>query len=163
MALTKEKKQKNLADIKANIAKQKSVIFADFSKVNSADLFKLRKQLKENGCNLKIGKKSLIRIAFGQSNISYWNVIAKNIPGQLALVFGMEDEVAPARLAYQFTKTNENFKLLGGIFESRFIEKEKVLALAMLPSRTELLAKLVGSIANPMSGFVRVLDSISKK
>src|SRR3989344_3761643 len=104
MALTKEKKQQSLADIKANIAKQKSVIFADFSKVNSADLFRLRKTLKEAGCNLKVGKKTLIRIAFGQSGISFWNVMKKSIPGQLALVFGIEDEIAPARIANQFAK-----------------------------------------------------------
>ncbi len=161
MALTREKKQKNLADLKAHIAKQKSVIFADFSKVNSADLFKLRKTLKEAGCALKVGKKTLIRIAFGQSNISFWNKIKQAVPGQLALVFGMDDEVAPARISNQFAKTNENFKILGGIFESRFIDRERVLVLAQIPSRNELLSKLVGSLASPMASFVRVLDKIS--
>ena len=163
MALTKEKKQKNLKDLKENIAKQKSVIFVDFSKVNSKDLFGLRKKLKEAGCNLKIGKKTLMRIAFGQSNISYWNKIKKVIPGQLALVFGIEDEIAPARIANQFAKTNENFKILGGIFEKRFIEKEKVLELANIPSREELLGRLVGSLASSMASFVRVLDGIRKE
>src|SRR3989344_390051 len=158
MALTKEKKQHALADLKANIAKQKSVIFADFSKVNSKDLFSLRKQLKESGCNLKIAKKTLVRIAFGQSNISFWNKIKSSIPGQLALVFGIEDEIAPARIAHKFTKVNENFKILGGIFESRFIDRDKALALAMLPSRNELLSKLVGSLASSTTNFVRVLD-----
>jgi large subunit ribosomal protein L10 len=160
MALTKEKKGQALESIKAKIAKQKSVIFADFSKVNSADLFKLRRELKENGCSLKIGKKTLVRIAFGQSGISFWNLIKKSIPGQLALVFGMEDEIAPARIANKFSKTNENFKILGGIFENRFIDREKALALANLPSRNELLSRLVGSLSSPMSSFVRVLDKV---
>src|SRR3989344_5602186 len=160
MALTKEKKQHSLKGLKENIAKQKSVIFADFSKVNSKDLFDLRKKLKEAGCVLKIGKKTLIRIAFGQSNISFWNNIKKHVPGQLALVFGIEDEVAPARIANQFTKTNENFKILGGIFEKKFIEKEKVLALANIPSRSDLLSRFVGSLTSSMIGFVTVLDHI---
>ncbi|MDO8486187.1 MAG: 50S ribosomal protein L10 [Candidatus Staskawiczbacteria bacterium] len=158
MALVKEKKQKALKDLKENISKQKSVIFVDFSKVNSKDLFSLRKKLKEAGCALKVGKKTLIRIALGQSNISFWNKIKSNIPGQLALVFGIEDELSPAKISNQFSKTNENFKILGGIFENRFIEKEKVLALANLPSREELLGKIVGSIASPMSGFMNVLQ-----
>lgn len=158
MALTKEKKQKSLKDLKEKISKQKSVIFADFSKVNSKDLFSLRKKLKEAGCALKVGKKTLIRIAFGQSNISFWNKMKSSMPGQLALVFGIEDEIAPARISNQFSKTNENFKILGGIFENRFIEKEKVLALANLPSREELLRKIVGSIASPLSGFITVLQ-----
>ena len=162
MALTKEKKQSNLKDIKENIAKQKSVIFVDFSKVASKDLFDLRKKLKEAGCNLKVGKKTLIRIAFGQSNISFWNKIKSSIPGQLALVFGIEDEIAPARISNQFSKTNENFKILGGIFEKRFIDRERVLVLANIPSRNELLSKLVGSLASSMTGFVTVLDNIRK-
>lgn len=160
MALTKEKKQKALDSLKEKIAKQKSVIFADFSKVNSKDLFALRKNLKEQGCNLKIGKKTLIRIAFGQSNISYWNKIKSSIPSQLALVFGFEDEIAPARISNEFSKKNENFKILGGIFENRFIDKERVLALANIPPRNELLRRFVGSLASSMIGFVTVLDHI---
>lgn len=160
MALTKEKKTKSLASLKEKIAQQKSVIFADFSKVNSADLFKLRKELKENGCSLKVGKKTLIRIAFGQSGISFWNLISKSVPGQLALVFGIDDEVAPARIANKFSKTNENFKILGGIFEGKFIDRERALVLANLPSRNELLAKVVGSIYSPVTSFVRVLDKV---
>lgn len=160
MALTKEKKGKALESIKEKISKQKSVIFADFSKVGSVDLFKLRKELKENGCSLKIGKKTLVRIAFGQSGISFWNLIRKSIPGQLALVFGMDDEIAPARIANKFSKTNENFKILGGIFEGRFIDRERALVLANLPSRNELLGRLVGSLSSSMTGFVRVLSKI---
>lgn len=158
MALTKEKKQKSLDDLKENISKQKSVIFVDFSKVNSKDLFDLRDKLKEAGCALKVAKKTLTRVAFGQSNISFWNKIKNSIPGQLALVFGIEDELSPARISNKFSKTNKNFKILGGIFENRFIEKEKVLVLANLPSREELLGKMVGSIASPLSGFVAVLQ-----
>jgi len=160
MALTKEKKQSNLKSLKEGIAKQKSVIFADFSKVNSKDLFDWRKKLKEAGCALKIGKKTLIRIAFGQSGITFWNKIKKNVPGQLALVFGIEDEIAPARISNQFTKTNENFKILGGIFENRFIEKERVLELAAIPTRNELLSRLLGSLSSSTTKFVRVLDMI---
>ena len=141
----------------------KSVFFADFSKVNSKDLFNLRKNLKEAGCVLKVAKKTLVRIAFGQSNISFWNKIKQSVPGQLVLVFGIQDEIAGARIANQFTKKNENLKILGGIFEGRFIDREKVLVLANIPSRNELLAKLVGSLVSPMASFVRVLDSIKQE
>lgn len=163
MALTKRQKQKSLKDLKESIAKQKSVIFADFSKVASKDLFDLRKKLKEAGCKLQIGKKTLIRIAFGQSNISFWSKIKKVVPGQLALVFGIEDEVSPARISNQFAKANENFKILGGIFEKKFIEKERVLELASIPTRNELLGRLVGSLASSMASFVRILDRIANK
>src|SRR5258706_2420320 len=163
MALTKEKKQKSLTDLKENISKQKSIIFADFSKVNSKDLFSLRKQVKGAGCQLKIAKKTLVRIAFGQSNISFWNKIKSSIPGQLALVFGIEDELAPARISNQFLKVNENFKILGGIFEKRFIDRERVLVLANIPSRNELLSRLVGSMSSPIARFAIVLNKIKEE
>ena len=162
MALTKEQKTKQINDIKEKVANQKSMVFVDFNKVPSKDMFFLRKSLKEVGCNLKIAKKTLVRIAFGQSNISFWNKIKAVVPGQLALVLGIEDEIAPARISNKFAKDHEGFKILGGIFENRFIEKEKVLELASIPPRNELLGRLVGSIFSPMSGFVRVLDKIKQ-
>jgi large subunit ribosomal protein L10 len=160
MALTKEQKTKQVKDIKEKIANQKSMIFVDFNKVPSQDMFALRKNLKEEGCNLKIAKKTLVRVAFGQSNISFWNKIRSAIPGQLALVLGIEDEIAPARIANKFAKDHKDFKILGGIFEKRFIDKERVLVLANLPSRNELLSRMVGSISSSMTNFVRVLDKI---
>lgn len=163
MPLSKEQKTKQIDSVKENIAKQKSVIFVDFAKVPSKDLFSFRKSLKEAGCKLKIAKKTLVRIAFGQSGVSFWNKMKAVIPGQLALVFGIEDEIAPARISNQFGKTNEHFKILGGIFEKRFIDKAKVLELASIPPRNELLGRLVGSIYSPVSAFVRVLNKIAEK
>ena len=87
MALNKDQKKKQLESLKEKIVNQKSIVFVDFSKVASDKMFTLRKKLKEEGCNLKIGKKTLIRVAFGQAGISFWNVMKKSIPGQLALVF----------------------------------------------------------------------------
>jgi large subunit ribosomal protein L10 len=123
-------------------------------------MFGLRKSLKEAGCNLKIAKKTLVRIAFGQVNLSFWNKIKPIVPGQLALVLGIEDEIAPARIANKFAKNHEAFKILGGVFENRFIDKNKVLELAQIPPRNELLGRLVGSLASSMTSFVRVLDKI---
>ena len=73
MALTKQQKIKQVKDVKEKIADQKSIVFVDFTKVPSKDMFALRKNLKEEGCNLKIAKKTLIRKAFGQSGISFWS------------------------------------------------------------------------------------------
>jgi large subunit ribosomal protein L10 len=160
MALNKAQKTKQIDSIKEKVAKQKSVIFVDFAKVPSKDMFSLRKLLKEAGCNLKVAKKTLVRIAFGQSGISFWNKMKASIPGQLALVFGIEDEIAPARISNKFAKDHDNFKILGGIFEKRFIDRERVLILANIPTRNELLSRLVGSLSSSMASLVRVLDKV---
>ena len=88
------------------------------------------------------------------------NKIKENVPGQLALVLGIEDEVAPARISNRFAKGHQTFLILGGIFENKFIEKERVLFLASIPPRNELLGRLVGSLSSSMTSFVRVLDKI---
>ena len=163
MALNKAQKTKQIDSIKEKISKQKSVIFVDFAKVPSKDMFSLRKTLKEEGCNLKVAKKTLVRIAFGQSGVTFWNKMKAVIPGQLALVFGISDEIAPARIANTFAKKQENLKILGGIFENRFIDKTRVIELASIPPRNELLGRLVGSIYSPVSSFVRVLNKIAEK
>ncbi|MBU2540062.1 50S ribosomal protein L10 [Patescibacteria group bacterium] len=158
MALTKDQKKKAVEDLKKRIENKKSIVFVDFSKVNSKDIFSFRQKLKAAGCTLKVSKKTLWGIAFEGANAVIWEEAKKNIPGQLAIVFGIEDEVSPAKISAQFSKESENLKILGGIFENKYANKEMILTLSRIPSRDELLAKLVGSIASPVSGFVNVLQ-----
>ena len=103
---------------------------------------------------------------YGESKIEAENLIQHMNMGaaivRTSLVFGFEDEIAPARITNSFAKTQENLKILGGIFENRFIDRERVLVLANLPSRNELLSRLVGSLSSSMTSFVRVLDKIKE-
>ncbi|MBI2054064.1 MAG: 50S ribosomal protein L10 [Candidatus Staskawiczbacteria bacterium] len=131
-----------------------------YKRTNSKDMFGLRKKLKEAGCAFKVAKKTLVRRAFGQLNISFWQKMKENVPGQLALVFGIEDEISSAKISNDFSKKQENFKILGGLFENKFIEKDRVLELASIPPRNELLSRLVGSLQSPIASFARVLDKI---
>jgi len=156
MALTKDQKKKTIEDLKEKIDKQKSIVFIDFSKVNSKDTFALRKKLKAAGCVLKVAKKTLLGIAFGKDN-AVWKGAEESIPGQLAVVFGIKDEMAPAKVTEQFSRES-GIKILGGIFENKFINNAEVIILSKIPSREELLSKLVGSISSPMSGLMNVLQ-----
>ena len=157
MALTKEQKKKAIEDLKEKMKQQKSVVFVDFSKVNSKDIFALRKKLKEAGCLLKVAKKTLLKIVFGDENKEIWQKIKENTPGQLAIILSTKDEISGAKITDKFSKESENIKILGGIFETKFIAKDQVLAIAQLPSKEELLARLAGSLSDPVSGFVNVL------
>ena len=77
---------------------------------------------------------------------------------EIALVLGYKDEVSPAKLVWQTSKTNQNLKIIGGFMNNKLMTAEEVATLAQLPSREELLAKMVGSMASPMSGFLTVLQ-----
>ncbi len=155
MALTKVQKEKVINDLKEKIAKQKAVVFAVITGLKVKDLANLRKDMKKKDCELKVAKKTLISSAFKQKKI---DVNIKKLEGEIALGFGYKDEVLPFKTLYEFSKGNENLKILGGFFEDKFRSAEEIIALAKIPSKQELFAKVVGSISSPISGFVNVLQ-----
>ena len=154
MALTRNQKQKIVDDLKEKIERQKLMAFIDFTGLKVKDLSALRKKIKAAGGNLKVIKKTLIKLVLGKAGLK----LGEDLQGEIAVVFSFEDEIAPLKEVYQLSKSNEHLKILSAIFGGEFIGKEKALILAQIPGRQELLGKLVGSIASPMSGFVNVLQ-----
>lgn len=155
MPLTKEQKQKIVEELKEKIDRQKSMVFVAIEGLKAVDIFDLRKKLGEENCQLQVIKKTLADIAFKKEKLEF---DIKALEGQFALVFGFGDEISPAKTAYQFSLGNENLKILGGFFEDKFRSAEEIIALAKIPSKQELFAKVVGSISSPISGFVNVLQ-----
>lgn len=154
--LTKEQKKTLLESLAEKISKMKSAVFADYTGLDVAKMTQLRRKLREQGIELKVAKKTLIDLAFKNQGIE--GVDTKKMPGQIAVMMGFQDEVAPAKIAYAFGKANENLKILGGVLEGNVLDAAAVLDLAKLPSKKELLAKAVGSIGAPLSGMVNVLQ-----
>ena len=155
MAKTKEQKKKIIEDLKEKIAKQKTIVFIDFAGLKVEDMFDLRKSLKQINGQLKVAKKTLIRLALKDSGL---NAEMDELKGEIGMVFGYQDEISPAKAVYQFSQKNPNLKILGGFFENKFKSAQDFISLAQLPSKQELLARLTGSISAPVSNFVRVLE-----
>ncbi|PIZ86824.1 MAG: 50S ribosomal protein L10 [Candidatus Nealsonbacteria bacterium CG_4_10_14_0_2_um_filter_40_15] len=155
MVKTKEEKKKILEELKEKISKQKVTIFVDFTGLKMKDIFDLRKKLKMVDSQLKVTKKTLAQIAFNKSGLK---TEIKKLKGEIAFVFGLKDEISPAKIIFQFSQINPNLKILGGFLENKFVEAEKIVELAKLPTREELLGKLVGSISAPVSNLINVLQ-----
>ena len=155
MPLTREQKEKIVKKLKENIANQKAIVFVSVKGLKASELFDLRKQLKESNCLLSVAKKTLLKIAFKENKIE---LNEKELEGQVALIFGFEDEIAPAKTVYKFSLKNENLKILGGFLENQFRNMEEIIILAKIPSKQELLAKFIGSIKAPISGFANALQ-----
>ena len=158
MALTKEQKEKILKNLKEKIAQQKAMIFVDFSGLKVKDLSDLRQRLKQAKSELLVAKKTLMKIAFKEVKVK---TDPKEIKGEIALVFGFEDEISPAKVVYQFSQENENLEILGGYIESQkdeFLDAEKMITLGQLPTKKELLANLVRVFSAPTTNFVNVLE-----
>jgi large subunit ribosomal protein L10 len=155
MAFTKEQKQKIIEDLKEKVARQKAMILVGITGFKVKDLNELRKKLKAAEGNIQVAKKTLIEIVFKEKKIDFDKNKFKE---EIALVFGFKDEISPAKIVFQATQENENLKILAGYIENEFKTGEEIITLAQLPTREELLAKLVGSISNPISGLVNVLQ-----
>jgi len=154
MPLSKEQKQNILKDLNEKIEKQKSIAFVDFKGLKVKDLSVLRKKIKEVGGSFQVAKKTLIKLALEKFNLK----LDKELEGEIALIFAFEDPILPLKEAFKFSQANTNIKFLAGFFEGKFIEKEEVLTLAQLPSKDELLTRLVWTIQSPISGLVNVLQ-----
>jgi len=165
MPLTKEQKQKIVEDLTEKIARQKAMIFVDFTGLKVKDLSNLRKKLKAVNSELKVAKKTLLGLVFKKSGLE---IEAKKIKGEIALIFGYNDGLSLAKMIYQFAEANPNLKILGGFIESQkskvksqkyeFLGAEQIIELAKLPTKEELLVNLVRSIFAPVSNLVNVLQ-----
>ncbi|MBZ9578516.1 50S ribosomal protein L10 [Patescibacteria group bacterium] len=157
MALTKTQKEKIIEDLKEKIEKQKITIFVNFTGLKVTDLFELRKKLKLANCQLKVAKKTLLNLVLKDYNAALFREVAK-LKGQMAVIFGFKETISPAKITYQFSLENPNLKILGGYFEERFRESGEIITLAQLPTRDELLARLVRDVSALISNFVNILE-----
>jgi len=153
MALTKEQKNIKIEKLEQAIAKQKAMVFANFSGLKIKDLEELREKLNQAGSKMVITKKTLASIAFKQQKLK---LNKDEIGNELAIVFAFEDEVAPAKAVYEFSKINKSLKIIGGYMDNERIRADEMICLAQLPSKQELYTKLVGSLSAPISNFVNV-------
>lgn len=154
MSLTLDQKKEIILELRENLKKQRGIILIDFSSLPANDLADLRKELRNINCLLWVAKKSLIRKALSDEKI----LSDFTIDGPVALVFGFDDLIAPAKAVYQFAKKHEGLKILGGIWENQLQGSEPVLSLAQLPSRADLLIKLIWSLKSSVAGLVNVLS-----
>jgi len=155
MPLTKEEKRRVLDELREKIDKQKSIAFCDFTGLKVKDLSSLRKTMKNQDCELRVAKKTLIGLALKEKNIT---ADLKELKGEIALGFGYKDEVSPFKLLYDFSKKNDKVKLLGGFINKDFYGKEKAVELAQMPSRDELVARLLFVPKIPIFNIFNILQ-----
>lgn len=162
MPLTKQQKEEILKDIESKLKKQRSIVFTDFTGLNVSKLQTLRKQLREKGIEYQAVKKTLLGIALKDAGL---NVDLSQFGGSVAVAIDYNDEVAPSKVVYDFSKIKENsaLNILGGIFKNNFISKDEVVKLAKIPAREVLLTQLVSVLIAPVRGLAIVLDGIRKQ
>lgn len=154
MPKTRSTKEQILSSFEEKLAASKSAVIVDYKGLKVKETEELRNVLRSKKVSFNVTKNTLVKIALKKSGIEFDEKLFKK---PVAIAFAMEDEVAPAREIDLFAKKHEALEILGGMLENKMIDAVAVSRLASLPSREELLAKMVGSIASPLSGMVNVL------
>lgn len=158
MPKTRNKKEELLKEYVEKFDGQKSVVIANFTRLTVKDVEELRKKCREKNVKYEVIKKTLLERALKEKGISFEDKKIAGLENNIGVAFG-KDEVGPAKVFFEYSKDHaENFNVAAGILENKFIESNEVKALASMPSKEELLAKVVGSIKAPVSNFVNVLQ-----
>jgi large subunit ribosomal protein L10 len=153
MAKGKQQKEQDLKELVAKLKSAKGVVFSDYRGTTVKDLDKFRKTLSKEGVFSKVYKLTLVNKALEQLGIKG----ETDYKTPVIMSISSEDETTPARLIKNLAKDIKTITVLEGILDGKMVEGKSVLALADLPSKDQLRAKLVGTINAPVSGFVNVL------
>lgn len=148
-----QKNQDQVKTLKEKLQKAKSLVLADFKGLSVEKQQKLSQEIKKAGGVLTVTKNRLLSLALKDQNFP----LASPLKNSTIALFSFEDEVSALKVLYQFIKENEIPKIKFGFLNHDLMEKEKIEALAQLPSKLELRAQVVGTLASPLSGIVYVL------
>ncbi len=156
MALKREEKAAVVEEISAEVAKAQAIVVAEYRGLEVGSITALRKQARESGVYLRVLKNTLARRAIAGTPF-------EKLTDQLVgpLIYGMSsDPVSCAKVLNSFAKGNDKLVLKAGALPNVSMDANGVKALAMLPSREELLAKLLGTMQAPVVQFVRTLNEV---
>ena len=156
--LTRQQKEEIVAKLTNEIKESPSCVFADFKGLSANDMVELKKKLRESGSTFQVIKKKLLAIALKNNDIK---IDPKQLEGQIAVSVS-SDEVSSAKIIHETAKENENISIVAGVLGEKLMTLEETQALAKLPSRDELRARLVGQLQAPISGFVNVLAGVPR-
>ena len=156
------KKEAVVAELKEQLSSAKGAVFTSYKGLTVAQDTKLRRELREAGITYRVVKNTMTRIAAKELGL---DGISEHLEGTTALAFSTEDAVQPAKVICAFMKKNklEEAGILSikvGLVEGKVISDKEVKALASLPSREELIAKLMGSMNAPITNTVGVLQGV---
>ena len=144
-----------IAELKKTMVSAKGVVLTDYRGIKVAQDTKLRRKMREAGVEYSVIKNNMASIAAKEAGIEGLDGYLK---GPLAMVSSDKDPVVAAKLISEFIKENRIMEIKGGLVEGKVIDAEGVKSLANLPSREVLLARLLGSMQSPITGFVTVLQ-----
>lgn len=155
-----ELKKPIVDEIAAAVKDAQSVVLVDYRGLTVEQDTQLRKTLREAGITYKVYKNTMMNFAFKGTDCE---ALLPYLEGPSAVAISTEDATAPARVLCKFAKTADALEVKGGIVEGVAYDAKGIENISKIPSREELLSKLLGSIQSPITNFARVMNQLAEK
>ena len=155
-----ELKQPIVQAIVDDITAAQSIVLVDYRGLTVAQDTELRKQLREAGIVYKVCKNTMMKRAFEGTDFAQ---LDEYLEGPSAIAISKDDATAPARIICKFAKTAQALEVKAGVVEGTVYDANGVAELSKVPSREELLSKLLGSLQSPITNLARVLNQIAEQ
>ena len=154
---TKAFKSEKIDAIKAKIENAQVAILTEYKGLSVEEITKLRREIQKSGGDYMVTKNTLAKIAVKGTA---YEALSEKLTGPIALAFGFEDPVSPAKAVSQFIKETKKGEIIGAVLDGKLLTVAETKALANLPSKAELYAKMLGSINSPASGLVGSINAV---
>lgn len=148
-----------IEEIKGYVAEAKSIVLVDYRGLTVEQDTGLRKSFRESGVVYKVYKNTYLRMAFAGTA---YEALAESLEGPTAVAFSMEDATSAAKVVADAQKTAEALEFKAGIVEGTYYDAKGLAVIATIPSRDELISKLLGSLQSPVTNLARVLRQIAE-
>jgi len=155
MPITKQKKNEIIENLSDKFSRAKTIVFLGFQGLKVKESTEIRRKFRSENVDYKVAKKTLIKKSLEKAGIE--NIDDAELTGPVAVAIGYDDEVVPAKVANECSKTNEKLKILGGIVMNKYKNTAEIEALALLPNKDQLRASFIATVNSPVTGFVNVL------
>lgn len=137
-----------------------SVVVVDYRGLTVTEDTELRRTLRENNVAYKVYKNTMMNFAFKGTE---FEALSDVLEGPNAIAVSKDDATAPARILAEFAKKAPNLEIKAGVVEGQFYDAEGMKAISSIPSKEELLSRLLGSLQSPITNLARVLNQIAEK
>ena len=149
------RKEAAVQELRDRLAGSQNLFLTDFAGLSVEEITKLRGELRKDGSTYAVVKNTLFKRAAGEDIAA---LLESHLHGPTGIVFAGADPVAPAKAIKQFADDSKKLGIKAGYVDGKYVDATQVNVLASLPSKSELIAKLVGSLASPLRGLVTVLS-----
>ena len=150
-------KKKEVEELAEKFKKAKLVLLTDYKGINVEDVTELRAELRKTNAEYTVIKNNITKRALAEAGIEG---LEDKLVGPTAVIMSNEDYLEPSKIIYNFTKSNDFYKIKGGIIDGKVVTAEEIITLAKLPSKETLLSMLAGGLLGTISKFAVALDQV---